>query len=394
MVLDARSSDEGTVAELSLVQDGNQRDQLPVGAADQLEPVEGFDQSRLRLAAHREQYPVTRVVVAISDLDDSAAQEQEVGVLSRGPRDKAVLFSRSNVVLPYNEVSAAHALAVRLSDDLIYPPGTIFVITVDPHVGKNADDGNNVADKRVVVRYEDGTFLVGPARSYLRVGEFQGRGRIVEAVEIDRDKLVGLGLTATNGHDVFDGLRRFAPAAAALLHDVDLAHIGTHFDASEIPALEIPEGTVTDIEPNYENIRVEVPVDKFSYGEQIAIRDKGGRLLCVARRTQAFDGNKGEIVAANGSKKCIAHPGKALYLAAVQGHLQSDLSELSDFELNVGDCLSLSLATEEDIRLWTARRTLHNLGGQVCDLAHGVRRKILSAGERVLAGIAGITSRR
>lgn len=192
---------------------------------------------RLKIAQNREQFPDHRSVVVVSDLDDLASGQVAASIREQGPRGSNFQVAEFNGVRPYNLVSAAHTLAALLSDRKNFPAGSVFVIVVDPHVGQNGHDGQNVADKRAIIEYEDGTVLVGPARSYMRTGEFHGRGKIARAVEIDKDRLVALGLTENKGNDVFDGLRRFGPAAAAALHSVPFEELGQPIDVEKIPKL-------------------------------------------------------------------------------------------------------------------------------------------------------------
>jgi len=323
------------------------------------------------LQNQREKSPAARVVVAISDLDDNAAEEQEVSVLSQalGPRP---VFSRANVVKPYSTVSAAHALAARLSKPKLCPPGSIFIVTVDPHVGKNASDGKNIADRRALVKYDDDTVIIGPNRPYLRTGEFHGRGNIVEAYEVDKQKLIDLGFTVDGEDDVFDGLSRFGPAAAAVCSDIPLQYLGDQFPVEEIPELSIPKGAITDIEEPYGNIRAEVPCEEFPLGSNVTVRNGNGELLCVAKRSTAFTGEKGTILATDGSKACIQGSGRALYLVAVQ----DSLVERLDGKLEVGDVLDFSPSQASDIIEWTGRQALSGLKDGVSEILEKNRRRL------------------
>ncbi|MBD3328009.1 hypothetical protein GF340_01765 [Candidatus Peregrinibacteria bacterium] len=331
-------------------------------------PKYGFDVLKQHLAKNRtdsdDNGRVRVPVVLISDLDDLANIQQRNAVLrhspgyidsSEGPQDK-ISLSEINSVKPYNEISAAHHLAACLGDHVNFPAGSVFVITVDPHVGQNDEKGQNVADKRCYVQYSDGTVIIGPARSYVRVGEFHNRGHIEHAVEIDIEKLKELGFVENEKADVFDGLRRFAPAASAIINAktynpfITIKSFGDEFDPNEIPALKIPEGTITDIEPNYQNIRLELDQELFSQGSRLAISDKNDKLLAIAKKTDAFTGEKGAIVAANGSKKLICNGAKkTLYLAAVQGHLGEILSKRAGRSIEVGEKLKVKPATNEEI---------------------------------------------
>lgn len=334
---------------------------------------------KLQIAQNREQFPDHRSVVVVSDLDDLASGQVAASIREQGPREGNFQVAEFNGVRPYNLVSAAHTLAALLSDKKNFPAGSVFVIVVDPHVGQNGHDGQNVADKRAVIEYEDGTVLVGPARSYMRTGEFHDRGKIARAVEIDKDRLVALGLTENKGNDVFDGLRRFGPAAAAALHSVPLEELGAPIDIEKIPQLEIAEGTISDIEPNYQNIRVETAYDRFAIGSDLAVKDSEGRLLCIAKRRQAFEGEKGDIVAVNGSKFLITDGGdgkKGLYLGAVQGQLAGVLSEKYGRSVEVGDRLVVDVATEEEIAQYEGEKKVIELKEAAKDLVGSIGKKV------------------
>jgi len=334
---------------------------------------------KLQIAQNREQFPDHRSVVVVSDLDDLASGQVAASIREQGPRGGNFQVAEFNSVRPYNLISAAHTLAALLSDKKNFPAGSVFVIVVDPHVGQNGHDGQNVADKRAIVEYEDGTVLVGPARSYMRTGEFHGRGKIARAVEIDKDRLVALGLTEDKGNDVFDGLRRFGPAAAAALHSVPLEELGAPIDVEKISQLEISEGTISDIEPNYQNIRVETAFDRFSIGTDLAVKDADGKLLCIAKRRQAFEGEKGDIVAVNGSKFLITDKGegkKGLYLGAVQGQLAGLLSEKYGRGVEVGDRLVVDIATDGEIAEYEAGKRLIELREAAKDLVGAIGGKV------------------
>lgn len=334
---------------------------------------------KLQIAQNREQFPDHRSVVVVSDLDDLASGQVAASIREQGPRGGNFQVAEFNSVRPYNLVSAAHTLAALLSDKKNFPAGSIFVIVVDPHVGQNGHDGQNVADKRALIEYEDGTVLVGPARSYMRTGEFHDRGKIVRAVEIDKDRLVSLGLTENKGNDVFDGLRRFGPAAAAALHSVPLEELGAPIDIEKIPQLDIPEGTISDIEPNYQNIRVETAYDRFQIGADLAVKDADGNLLCIAKRRQAFEGEKGDIVAVNGSKFLITDGGdgkKGLYLGAVQGQLAGVLSKKYGRSVEVGDRLVVDIATEEEIAQYEGEKKVIELKEAAKDLVGSIGKKV------------------
>lgn len=395
------SPDSGTTGSLEILEItdlAGGSDTLPPSSGERDLLPDDIDHSlskfQLHIAQNREKFPDYRSVVVVSDLDDLASGQVAASIREQGPRGGYFQVAEFNGVRPYNLVSAAHTLAALLSDKKNFPAGSVFVIVVDPHVGQNGDDGQNVADKRAIVEYEDGTLLVGPARSYMRVGEHQGRGKIARAVEIDKDVLVKLGLTENKGNDVFDGLRRFGPAAAATLHSVPLEELGPQIDVEQIPALEIPEGTISDIESNYQNIRIETAFDRFPLGADLSVKDTNGKLLCIAKRRQAFEGEKGDIVAVNGSKFLIQDDGegkKGLYLGAVQGQLASVLSEKFGQNVDVGDRLIVDFATDDEIAQYEGDKRLIELKEAAKDVVGAIGSKIEAQVSSLLREQRGIS---
>lgn len=334
-----------------------------------------------QLAADRLKYPRSRLVVAVSDLNEDAAVQQGEQVAFQHVGNVPIIFAKLNVVEPFNEISAAHALSTRLSDSVLYPGGTVFVITVDPHVGTNGDGGKNVLDARVAVRYADGTILIGPNKPYMRMGEsFPERGKIVEVVELSKEKLIDLGFTTKKASDVFDGLSCFAPAASAVTSGVDLKYLGESLPVDVVPPLEIPEGTILDIEDRYGNIRVEFNCAAFPYGSQVSVKNESGDLICVVDRTASFQGQKGRHVLVDGSKKCLQHEGQAAYIASVLGNFAKEVGG----NLKVGERIVLSLATPEEIGVWHCRKAFEALGEGLKGAVGDLRNVVIGQVEKAL----------
>ncbi len=304
-------------------------------------------------------------IIYVSDLDDNAAKQQELAIKThiQPEEGKLVHHSNLNYVPPFNTVAAAQVINAFVSEGESFLGNKIFVITVDPHVNQNGEDGaTNITDKRVALRYRDSESgktvdLIGPARDYMSVPGHQGLV-LEEVVELDREKLRRLDFTAKARNDVFDGLTVFGPAAAALTNGLALDQIGTPLPKENLPPLIIEPGTITEIEPEYQNIRLHVPISKFQSGDRIAIKTSEGRLLAIATRTEAFDREKGEIVAANGSKTLITDRNQVgLYLAQVQGHLAQFIKKNRNLELQPGDTLSVELANEADEQEWLIKES-------------------------------------
>lgn len=306
-------------------------------------------------------------VILISDLDPLADAQQRLCIRAR---DTATLH-----VPPYSFIGAAHAISAVLAEPDI-PAGSILVVTVDPHVGQNNDEGRNINSKRIIAIYHDGTIFIGPANAYARAGETH-RGPIQHVFEIDRQKLLSLRLTTHNNPDVFDGLSVFGPAARGLLQGKKPQDLGKEISENVIPKLEIKEGTITDIEDPYGNLRLEVDGDEFEKGNFIAMKDEEGKVLFLARKEQSFNGNTGDIVAVNGSKTLITDRSKkALYVVAIQGNLAKLIEEKTGRKLLIGDRLLAEAATDNDIRLWNAQERVRNVSAHVRDLARQFRERI------------------
>lgn len=344
--------------------------------------TESFEDVLAILSKDRERNGRSRLVVAVSDLNEDAAVQQGEQVVFQHVGEVPIVFAKLNVVEPFNEISTAHALSTRLSDNVLYPGGTVFVITVDPHVGTNGHNDKNVLDARIAVRYEDGTVLIGPNKSYMRIGEsFPERGGIVEIVELDKAKLIALGFTTQKASDVFDGLSCFAPAASAVTSGVDLRHLGEQLPLDVIPKLVIEEGTVLDIEDKYGNVRIETACDKFSYGSSVSVKTLDGELICVVDRRASFSGKKGSLVLVDGSKKCLQHDGQAAYLAAVLGNF----GERAGGRLKIGERVVLELSTPQEIGEWTCRQSMEAIGANVRSGCEDLKKNVLMCVSKALA---------
>lgn len=322
----------------------------------------------LRIAQAREANGKAPLVVCMSDLNDQAAKTQALHIVSNAPQEpgKRPHVEAVNCVPPFSTLGAAHDLADCMENVGTFPAGSIFVVTVDPHVGKNGGGKTNILNPRVACEYDDGTILIGPGRDYMRVGEFHGRGKLKKVIELDREKLIKLGLTSRSHGDVFDGLSQFAPAAAAVLHGVPVEHLGRPLTPEAIPELHIQRGTITMIEDGYGNIRLEVDENEFRHGDKIAVRDAAGKILTIASRTDAFHGKEGDVVIPNGSKKMITDGSKnAVYLCAVRENIAETLAQKLGRPLVIGEQLDLDVATPEEIDAFTGAEAIH----QICLLA-------------------------
>lgn len=339
-----------------------------------------FDDHKRRVDQARENFPQSPMVICLSDLNDQAAKTQAAHIAAHAPHDpqKRPHIEAMNCVPAFSTIGAAHDLADCFANDQISPAeattrkGKVIVITVDPHVGKNAGGKHNLENPRVICKFDDGTVLIGPGRDYMRVGEFHGR-KLERVVQIDREKLIKFGFTQRSEGDVFDGLSQFAPAAAAVLHDTPLELLGDELPLSAIPELKIKAGTVTMIEDGYGNLRLESDANAFQQGQKIAVCDKDGRVLCIATRTEAFNGQKGDIVIPNGSKTMITDgKKKAVYLCAVEDNLAEILAKKLGRKFEIGEELELRSATQQEIVAFDASEKVREIYGNVARQASQV----------------------
>ncbi len=312
-------------------------------------------------------------IITIADLN-SESLNQQAAIMEYILADNPIPI-RTNKVENFNLTAAAHTLSAYV-EDRISSSKAIFVITIDPHVGQNDENDSNVGSKRVMIQYPSGLILVGPARWYMRVPEFHGHGKLAEAkvYEISLEKLIGLRLTEKRGGDVFDGASKFAPAGAGIARGYGFEQLGNPIDTEkieeEIEKSPLRLGVITE-SCEFGNLRVELDEEQFQIGCCIAVRDARGTLLCVAKRTSAFSEEKGTIVAVNGSKAMITdHAKRALYLASVQGNLAQVIHGKRGFPIQVGEHLSITNATPQEIIEWQRYVTFQKVNELVCELVH------------------------
>jgi len=338
-------------------------DELEEGV--KIEPSTIYEKTIRGFHHNREGSSLRPGVVLVNDITSSAAGRQ--GQSIQVHCDRPIRISNFSCT-PYSLISAAYQLNLTLGDLRQFPSGSIFCVTVDPHVNQNGEGGLNTKEKRSIVIYKDGTIIVGPNHPYVRVGEFQGRGPLVAAFEIDKKKLDHLLYSQSeeeqpilrNQPHVFDGLASFGPTVALLLNGFNPEEFSNAYPVSEIAPLKIPIGTITEIENGYGNIVIECP-DIYQIGEKIAVL-KDGKLLFIAEKRKAFDLDEGKIVSVDASEPQIMDSKKrALYMAIVEGHLAPFIEKLRGFKLEIGHQLEIRTATEKENRQWEAELKLFNL---------------------------------
>jgi S-adenosylmethionine hydrolase len=134
-------------------------------------------------------------------MTDFGTKDDAVGLL-RGvvlsiARD-ALVLDLTHEVPPYDIAAGA-----RLLEDApgVYPPGTVFVVVVDPGVG--------TARKPIAVQLANGSYLVGPDNGVLSLAMAKHGVKEVRTIDDPRFKLSSVS-TTFHGRDVF------APSGAHL----------------------------------------------------------------------------------------------------------------------------------------------------------------------------------
>jgi len=167
--------------------------------------------------------PVVALLTDFSETDDAVGLMRGV-VLSLAPTVQLVDLTHQ---APRFDVAAA----ARLLSDApeVYPPGTVFVVVVDPGVG--------TARRAVVARLDNGSFVVAPDNGVLTVLLGRQRGAVVR--EVTNRKLVRRDMSATfHGRDVF------APVGGHLAAGTPFEDVGPVVE--DWVKLELPEATQED----------------------------------------------------------------------------------------------------------------------------------------------------
>jgi S-adenosylmethionine hydrolase len=106
-----------------------------------------------------------------------------------------------------------------------YPPGTVFVVVIDPTVGSTR--------KAIVVKSKRGQYFVLPDNGLMTL--VQDRDGLDSAREItNRDWMIGAALSST-----FHGRDIFSPAGAHLAREDDWTTVGPEVEVSKLVRLDI-----------------------------------------------------------------------------------------------------------------------------------------------------------
>lgn len=168
----------------------------------------------------------------VAFLTDFGTRDHYVGVMKGvvlGVNPEATLVDLSHDLPPHDIAFAAQELAATCK---YFPPGTIFLVVVDPGVG---------SDRRGIAAEAGSWRFVAPDNGVLTevFDEFPPR-KVVELTE----RRYGRPTVSRT----FEGRDRFAPAAAWLSKGVQLTALGrtvTDFTTIELPRPEFGDGTVS-----------------------------------------------------------------------------------------------------------------------------------------------------
>lgn len=113
-----------------------------------------------------------------------------------------------------------------------FPPGTVFVVVIDPTVGS--------ARKAVIVKSKRGQYFVLPDNGLMTM--VQDRDGIDAAREItNRDWMIGAGISST-----FHGRDIFSPVGAHLAHGQDWSEVGPEVDVAKLVRLNLTPSKLDD----------------------------------------------------------------------------------------------------------------------------------------------------
>ncbi len=174
------------------------------------------------------QGPTPRAVPTIVFMTDFGTVDDSVaicrGVMYSIAPDVRIV-DLTHQVTPFSVLDGARFLYGATS---YYPPGTVFVVVVDPGVGSTR--------KAVVVKSKRGQYFVLPDNGLMTL--VQDRDGIESAREItNRDWMIGAALSST-----FHGRDIFSPVGAHLVRGEDWTGVGPELEVSKLVRLDIASG--------------------------------------------------------------------------------------------------------------------------------------------------------
>lgn len=264
-------------------------------------------------------------VVLMTDfgLKDDAVGLLRGAVLSAAPA--ALVVDLTHEVPRYEVDDGARLLAEAPG---IYPPGTVFVVVVDPGVG--------TARRPIVARLANGTLLVGPDNGVLSVAIERHGPAEVRAID-DRGLMRGDVSSTFHGRDVF------APVGGHLAAGVPFESVGpVVLDwvrlsmPTAVKGTDSASGLVVSIDEPFGNVWTNIPGDMLS---DLAIRpgDQVEVLLHGERMKLTFVETFGDVPV-----------GQPLLYVNSRGH--------AALALNMGDfARTHQVKPDEPVKVWKAR---------------------------------------
>src|ERR1700732_3423953 len=113
-----------------------------------------------------------------------------------------------------------------------YPPGTVFVVVVDPTVGSSR--------KAVVVKSKRGQYFVLPDNGLITLVQDRDGIEAVRDIE-NRDWMIGAALSST-----FHGRDIFSPVGARLAHGQDWTQVGPELEINHLVRLNLTSAKLDD----------------------------------------------------------------------------------------------------------------------------------------------------
>jgi S-adenosylmethionine hydrolase len=229
------------------------------------------------------------------------------GVIDRLSRGKVRVIDITHDVPSFSIVAGAYVLYTSYK---YFPPGTVFLVVVDPGVG---------TERRAVAIRTERYFFVGPDNGVLYPAAAEDG--ILEARIVSNETVFLKPVSRSfHGRDVF------APAATLVAMGVDMAALGPRIEPDELAKLSLRE------ECRAERVRAKVVyVDHFG-NVALGLREECVTSLCARGRVEVRVGEK------LFSAKCLP-----VFSLAERGELVFYVNSLGFPELavNLGDASSL-----------------------------------------------------
>lgn len=186
-------------------------------------------------------------------------------------RTDAAVIDLTHEIAPFDVWEAAFFLRDVVA---YWPPGTVFVVVVDPGVG---------TDRRILVIESEGKAFLAPDNGTLHFIDGEARAVMNES------------LFLPNGSTTFHGRDRFAPVAAAIANGMRVAELGAIVDERVRLNYTAPTATRGTI----------VRIDRF--GNAITDIRQAGRIVVkgktISRWSTTYEGDGPFLVI--GSSGCI-----------------------------------------------------------------------------------------